>query len=178
MSGISWNELTDTTILVQQKERQKLKLKKELSEGSNGGQEGGGEECFMLINVMLSWQCIPLRSMRLNFKSITYRNSNDTFGREKCDRFNEIRDPNRCWTQYDSSWEEANHSAYRDQSLLFISLTVFRWDGHIVLITKGIYSYRVSDSVRGSEKVLSQLHRFGGWWWFCFCFELSQCGRQ
>lgn len=57
-------------------------------------------------------------------------------------------------------------------------LTVFRWDGHIVLITKGIYSYRVSDSVRGSEKVLSQLHRFGGWWWFYFCFELSQCEIQ
>lgn len=148
MSGISWNELTDTTILVQKKARQKLKLKRTFL-GEQRGQEGGGEECFMLINVMLSWQCIPLRSMRLNFKSITYRDSNDTFGREKCDRLNDIWDPYRCWTQYDSSWEGANHSAYRDQSLLFLSLTVFTWDRHNVQITKGIYNYKVSDTVRG-----------------------------
>lgn len=43
----------------------------------------------------------------------------------------------------------ANHSAYRDQSLLLISLTVFRWDRHNIFITKGIYNYKVSDTVRG-----------------------------
>jgi len=102
----------------------------------------------MLINVMLSWECIPLRSMRLNFRSITYRDSNNTFGREKCDRLNEIRDPNRCWTQYDSSWEEATHCAYRSQSLLFNSLTVFRWAQHNIVITKGISNYKVSTAKR------------------------------
>lgn len=47
---------------------------------------------------MSSWECILLRSMRLNFQKTTYRDSNDTFAREKCDRL-KIRDPNRCWTQ-------------------------------------------------------------------------------
>lgn len=100
--------------------------------------------------------------MRLNFKSITYRDSNDTFGREECDRLNYIWDPNRGWTQYDSSWEETKHSAYRDQSWLFISLTVFRWDRHNILTTKGIYNYKVSDTVTGKEKVLSQMDLFLG----------------
>lgn len=111
--------------------------------------------------------------MRLNFRSITYRDSNNTFGREKCDRLNEIRDPNRCRTQYDSSWEEATHCAYRSQSLLFNSLTVFRWAQHNIVITKGISNYKVSETVKRLRKSTVTTGSFFFFFWLLFCFSLQ-----
>lgn len=50
MSGTSWNELTDTTILVQKKARQKTETKKNFLRGAKRGRKEAGKSvsCFSM----------------------------------------------------------------------------------------------------------------------------------
>lgn len=86
--------------------------------------------------------------MRLNFKSVTYRDSNDTFGERS------VTDLMRFEIQIHAEFNTT--AAGRELITLLtetsLCLFVFRWARRniLILITKDIYNYEVSDIVRKS----------------------------